>query len=329
MNIGKLLTKSARSFPERLAVVQGELANALFRLGVRPGDNVAVLMYNCPQMLESIFACLKAGLGSVPINFRLHPREFAFIIEHSESKAVLLSPEFIAPLAEIREGIPADCHLISSADAGGEFLDYERLLSAESGHFDDADVESDDVAWLFYTSGTTGMPKGAMLTHRNLLAMTSSFYADMIPGCSPDDVILHAAPLSHGSGLYSLPNIAKAALNVIPERSTFDAEEVLRLIEVYRVTNLFAAPTMIKLLLDSPHLERYDHSSLKALAYGGAPMLLEDTKTALQKLGPMSRAALRAGRIANDDLLSLTPRPRARRHPGADGATRFSGHPAH
>ena len=132
MNIGKLLTKSARSFPERLAVVQGEnsqtyeqfngrankLANALFRLGVRPGDNVTVLMYNCPQMLESIFACLKAGLGSVPINFRLHPREFAFIIEHSESKAVLLSPEFIAPLAEIREGIPADCHLISSADAG-------------------------------------------------------------------------------------------------------------------------------------------------------------------------------------------------------------------
>ena len=300
MNIGKLLTKSARSFPERMAVVQGEnrqtyeqfngrankLANALGRLGVSPGENVAVLMYNCPQMLESIFACFKAGLGSVPINFRLHPREFAFIIEHSESKAVLLSPEFIEPLADIRESIPADCHLISSADAGGEFLDYERLLSAESGHFDDADVESDDVAWLFYTSGTTGMPKGAMLTNRNLLAMTSSFFADMIPGCSPDDVILHAAPLSHGSGLYSLPNIAKAALNVIPERSTFDAEEVLRLIEVYRVTNLFAAPTMIKLLLDSPHLERYDHSSLKALAYGGAPMLLEDTKAALQKLGP-------------------------------------------
>ena len=88
-----------------------------------------------------------------------------------------------------------------------------------------------------------------------------------------------------GAAFYSLPNIAKAALNVIPERSTFDAEEVLRLIEVYRVTNLFAAPTMIKLLLDSPHLERYDHSSLKALAYGGAPMLLEDTKTALQKPG--------------------------------------------
>ena len=106
MNIGKLLTKSARSFPEYPATLQGpekqtyaefdrranQLANGLRRLGAGRGDHVAVLMYNCPQMLESMFACFKAGCGAVPINFRLHPREFAFIIDHSEAKAVLVLP---------------------------------------------------------------------------------------------------------------------------------------------------------------------------------------------------------------------------------------------
>ena len=108
MNIGKLLTKSARTFPENLATAYGSkeltyaefnaranrLANGLKRLGVQQGDNVAVLMYNCPEMLESMFACFKAGCGVIPINFRLHPKEFAFIINHSETKVVIISPEF-------------------------------------------------------------------------------------------------------------------------------------------------------------------------------------------------------------------------------------------
>ncbi len=300
MNIGKLLTKSARSFPDYPATVQGsgkqtyaefnrranQLANGLRRLGAGRGDHVAVLMYNCPQMLESMFACFKAGCGAVPINFRLHPREFAYIIDHSEAKAVLTSPEFAGPLQEVAGLIGGAPRVIATAGAGGEVLDYEQLLASESGEFEDAGVEPGEVAWLFYTSGTTGQPKGAMLTHRNLLAMTSSFYADMMPGCSPDDVVLLAAPLSHGSGLYALPNVAKAALNVIPAGRSFAAEEVLRLIERHRVTNLFAAPTMIKLLLDHPRLDRFDLGSLKALVYGGAPMLVEDTRAALRKLGP-------------------------------------------
>ncbi|NIV95360.1 AMP-binding protein, partial [candidate division KSB1 bacterium] len=93
------------------------------------------------------------------------------------------------------------------------------------------DVSSDDLAWLFYTSGTTGMPKGAMLTHRNLLAMVMNFYADIAPGFTPDDVILHAAPLSHGSGLYGLPNIGKGATNVILASKSFDPELVFQTIE--------------------------------------------------------------------------------------------------
>ncbi|MFH0845447.1 MAG: AMP-binding protein, partial [Pseudomonadota bacterium] len=148
-----------------------------------------------------------------------------------------------------------------------------------------ADVRPDDLAWIFYTSGTTGMPKGAMLTHRNLLAMTMNFYADVCPGFGPDDVKLHAAPLSHATGLYALPSIGKAAANIVLESRSFDPELVFKTIQDYGVTNMFAAPTMVKILVDSPFREKFDRSSLRVLYYGGAPMLVEDMKEAMEKLG--------------------------------------------
>jgi acyl-CoA synthetase (AMP-forming)/AMP-acid ligase II len=300
MNVSQLLTKSARTFPENLAVVHGtkkltyaqfearvnKLANALSKLGIQRGDNVAILQYNYPETLESLFACFKAGCGAVPINFRLHPKECAFIIDHSEAKAVILSGEFNEAIVEIRDRIPNVRHLITLSGAQGEILDYEALLFKEDDRYEDADVHTDDLAWLFYTSGTTGMPKGAMLTHRNLIAASMNFYADICPGFGPDHVVLHAAPLSHGSGIYALPNIGKAATNVILASKSFDAELIFQTIQEHRVTNMFAAPTMIKLMVESPAVDQYDHSSLRALNYGGAPMLVEDLKQAMAKLGP-------------------------------------------
>lgn len=300
MNVGKLLTKSAQTYPDKLAIAHGakrlnyaqfnarsnRMANALYKLGVKQGDNVALLQYNYPEMLESMFACFKAGCGAVPINWRLHPKEFAFIMDHSEAKAAVLSPEFNEAILEVRDRIPNVRSLITLGHAEGELLDYEALLSRESNDFEDTVVHPDDLAWLFYTSGTTGLPKGAMLTHRNLLAMTMNFYADICPGFGPDDVILHAAPLSHGSGCYALPNVGKGAANIILESKSFDPELIFKTIQEYRVTNMFAAPTMIKLMVDSPAVDQYDHSSLKSLNYGGAPMLVEDLKQAMSKLGP-------------------------------------------
>lgn len=299
MNVSKLLTKSAQTFPDNLALVHGpkrltyaqlnsrtnRLVNALRGLGIRQGDNVAVLQYNYPQTLESIFACFKAGLGAVPINFRLHPNEFAFIIDHSEAAAVILSPEFNRAIIHIRERIPKACHLITLSGAEGALLDYEELVSGESDRWEDAEVRPDDLAWLFYTSGTTGKPKGAMLTHRNLLAMTMSFFSDICP-LGPEDAALHAAPLSHGSGLYALPNIAKGAANIILASKSFDPELVFKTIQEYRITNMWAAPTMVKLMVESPAVDRYDLSSLKSLIYGGGPMYVEDLKEAIRKLGP-------------------------------------------
>ncbi len=298
MNTGKFLTKSALSFPERIAIVHGtkqltygqfnaranRLANALLKLGISTGDKVAILQYNYPETFESIFACFKSGCTAVPINFRLHPKEFAYIIDHSDAKAVILSPEFNECIREVRDLIPNCRHLITTSGTESELIDYENLIADESDQWLDVEVKPDDLAWLFYTSGTTGKPKGAMLTHRNLVAMTMNFYGDMAP-LSPDDAILHATPLSHGSGLFALPNIAKAAKNIIPESKSFDPETVFKAIEEHRITNMFAAPTMVKMLIDSPFVDKYDHSSMKALVYGGAPMYVDDLKKAIEKLG--------------------------------------------
>jgi acyl-CoA synthetase (AMP-forming)/AMP-acid ligase II len=300
MNLSMLLTKTARLFPDKPAFIHGNrqisyaqfanrvnrLANALQRLGLKQGENVAILQYNYPQTYESLFACFKSGLGAVPINFRLHPKEFAFIIDHSDSRAVILSSEFNDSIMEVRDRIPGARHLITLGGAAGELIDYETMLDESDDKFIDVDVSPDDLAWLFYTSGTTGMPKGAMLTHRNLLAMSMNFYADMAPGFTPDDVILHAAPLSHGSGLYGLPNIGKGATSVMLPSKSFEPELVFQTIEKYRVTNMFTAPTMIKMLIDHPSVDQYDLSSLRSLNYGGAPMLVEDLKKAIEKLGP-------------------------------------------
>jgi acyl-CoA synthetase (AMP-forming)/AMP-acid ligase II len=299
MNVAKFLTKSALTYPDKLAIVHGGkkltyaqfntrcnmLANAFDKLGIKKGDNVAVLTYNYPETLEAIFACFKAGIGVVPINFRLHPKEFGFIINHSEAKAVIVSEEFNQSIIEVRGMFAQLRSIISLHGAKGEILDYEKLISTASSEWGDVDVEPDHLAWLFYTSGTTGQPKGAMLTHRNLVAMSMNFYADMC-ALGPADAVLHAAPLSHGSGLYALPNIGKAALNVILESKSFSPEVVFRTIQEHKITNMFAAPTMVKLLIDHPSCDQYDHSSMRCLNYGGAPMYVEDLKKALRKLGP-------------------------------------------
>lgn len=170
--------------------------------------------------------------------------------------------------------------------AEGVLLNYEKLISDESNQYTDAEVLPDDLAWLFHTSGTTGNPKGAMLTHRNLLAMVMNFYTDICPNFGPDDAILHAAPISHGSGLYALPNIGKAVTNIILESKSFEPLLVFKTIQDFRITNMFVAPTMVKLLVDSPVIDQYEFSTLKAIVYGGAPMLVEDLKQAMRKLGP-------------------------------------------
>jgi long-chain acyl-CoA synthetase len=161
--------------------------------------------------------------------------------------------------------------------------EHRRLAAADAAP-DVAPVGPDDQAWLFYTSGTTGRPKGVMITHRNLLAATLCYFAD-VDEIGHDDCILHAAPMSHGSGLYSLPHVARAAKQVFPEGGAFDAAEVFDLARTHRGVAMFAAPTMVKRLVDHARTAQPPLDGLKTVIYGGGPMYLADIQDALAVMG--------------------------------------------
>ena len=272
MNLVHLLLQTARRQPDRPALAigkrvvrtYGEMASRVSRLSfarklnLRPGDRIALAMKNCPEFYEVLFACWHAGLTAVPMNAKLHAKEFDYIVENSGAKACFGTP-----------GLPG----IPVSDLN-EFLE-EPTSPAE--------VDPDGTAWLFYTSGTTGVPKGAMLTHRNMLFQTQAYFAD-IDKLSPGDSALHPAPLSHGSGLYGLPHFAVGAVNVIPESGSFDPDEIFSLLDHWPGASFFAAPTMLVRLMGSGAARK--PKNLKTITYGGAPMYVADCLRAIELFGP-------------------------------------------
>ncbi len=257
----------------------GRLAGAFAgRLGLMPGDRIAIAMTNSPAYLEVLFGAWYAGLAAVPMNAKLHAREFAYILENSGARACFLSADLANAISGIASEVRGVEHWI---EAGG--AEYEKLFDGAA--IDPIGAAPDDLAWLFYTSGTTGRPKGAMLTHRNLIAATINYFSD-VDEISLGDSIIHAAPMSHGSGLYILPHVAKGACQVVPESGGFEPDEIFGLIGGYNRATLFFAPTMITRLIDAPGIGDADLANLKTIVYGGGPMYVEDCLRALDALGP-------------------------------------------
>ena len=295
MNLANLLTTAARTYGNRPAVSSGmqvsftygrlasraaSLAAGLTgRLGLKKGDHVAVIMKNCPQYLEVLFGLWYAGLTAVPVNAKLHPNEFAYILDHSGSKVCFTTPDLVENVAPLSAEVDSLEKIISTGET-----DYDQLFS-QPGPGSPIDLAPDDVAWLFYTSGTTGRPKGAMLTHHVIEFMAIVHLAD-IDSVSEQDSIIHAAPLSHGSGMYVMPHIARGANNVIPQSGGFDSAETLELIAHYPGCSFFFAPTMVHRLINDPRIATADLKNLKNLVYGGGPMYLDDLRKALDIFGP-------------------------------------------
>ncbi len=293
MNVAEFLARAAGACGGRPAVSAGEsvhcdyemlarraasMAGFLRReLGMTPGDRVAIVMRNCPAFLEVLYGIWHAGCCAVPVNAKLHPKEMAFILDNAGARCCFATPDLTGTLGSVRGEI-ASLESVVETDAP----DYLAARSSRAVSIEARDP--DDLAWLFYTSGTTGRPKGAMLTHRNLHSMSLSYFADVDP-ISENDSILHAAPMSHGSGLYAVPHVYKAANNVVPESGGFEPAEIFRLIEAYRGVTLFAAPTMVTRLVQSEAMGRADTTNLKTIAYGGGPMYVADLKKAMAALG--------------------------------------------
>jgi len=290
MNLASHLLRSARRLPGQPAVIERDraehsyevlarrtlaLAGALReRLGVAPGGRVALLMRNNAAYVELLYACWAAGAAAIPINFKLHPREAAFILDDAGARVCFVTDEI-------------ETATIDGARSGGAttFIDvdsreYRALLHASPATV--AEVAPDEVAWLFYTSGTTGRPKGVMLTHRNLLSMTLNYLAD-VDSAAAGEHLMHAAPMSHGSGLYILPNVAAAAAQLIPASSGFEVAEIDEILAFVPNVKFFAAPTMVMRLVDGMKGEA---AGLKSIIYGGGPMYVADCLRALDRLGP-------------------------------------------
>lgn len=292
MNLAHLLIRSAERRPEAPALGFGANVAATYRehaersarlagalrgtFGLERGDIVALAMANGPACSEILFAAWHAGCATLPMNARLHPREFAWILNDSGARVCFVGDELAEGFAGIADAVPARI-----VPCGAAVRD--DLLAAQAPGVEE--VGPDALAWLFYTSGTTGRPKGAMLSHGNLRAMNAAYFAS-VDRIAPEDCIVHAAPMTHGSGLYLLPHVERGACQIVPASRGFDPQECLDLIARWPGATFFLAPTMLGRLLRAPGVAEADLGNLKTVVYGGAPMYLEDVLRALDVLGP-------------------------------------------
>ncbi|HEY1475757.1 MAG TPA: AMP-binding protein [Pseudolabrys sp.] len=290
MNIASWLERSALSHPAlpaaakgtRVVASYGELASRAARLagalrercGLAPGERVAIAAKNSPAYLELLYGIWHAGLAAVPANAKLHGAELGYILEHSGARVCFASDGIDA---EIAAHAPNSLERLIAI--GG--AEYEALFAADPVAC--TPRAPDDLAWLFYTSGTTGRPKGAMLTHRSL-AVASHAYAAEVDAVAPGDTILHSAPMSHGSGLYIMMHVARLGVQVTPESGGFEPDEIFALFNAWPRVSMFAAPTMIKRLVACPAELRPEN--IRTLIWGGAPMYVEDALQALDRFGP-------------------------------------------
>src|SRR5438270_5307915 len=266
-------SRTYRELTERVA----RLAGGLRAQGLAPGDRVLLSLENCGEFVELLFGCWAAGLCAVPANARLHPREVEYIAGNSGARLLVATPALAEALAPLAGAVDSLDRVISTRTA-----EYDALVGNSEPLLPEAGSPSDH-AWLFYTSGTTGRPKGAVLSHRNLLFMSHCYYAD-IDAIDERDTHLAAAPLSHGAGLYALPFALKGAHQLaLPH---FDVAAILDALRRHERVSMFAAPTMLTRLAHAPEVPGADLRHLKTIYYGGGPMYVADLEMALGRFGP-------------------------------------------
>jgi long-chain acyl-CoA synthetase len=286
MNVALWLARAAQRFGASTAIGHGRdawcsyrelaqrasaLAAWLHAQGIAPGDRLALFAPNSPQYVVMLWGIWWSGATAVPINAKLHAREVAWILQHSGARL-------------------AYCHA-AGRDALATLVPEVRLLtelpaledtSAPSAPAARADT---DPAWLFYTSGTTGRPKGVVLGARQLREASLGYLSE-VQSVAPGDAMLHPAPLSHGSGLYHLPYVMHGGVNVVPASGGFDPAEVIELAAHWHKASFFAAPTMVRRLVDHALQSGRKPEGLATITYGGGPMYLADIEQALDVIGP-------------------------------------------
>ncbi|MCB2074429.1 MAG: AMP-binding protein [Novosphingobium sp.] len=288
MNLALWLHRAARLWPDRPALLHGAdvvadyaaFADRAARLAARlcdefhfvSGDRAALFLKNSPDYLTILYAVWYAGGAVVPINAKLHPREAGWIVANAQAKLLFADPGVAEEIAdhcrdEGHETLPAD------AQAGDALPQPAPAARAGS-----------DLAWLFYTSGTTGRPKGVMMSHAMLTDMALTYFAD-VDEVRGEDAALYAAPMSHGAGIYNFMHVLRGARHVVPRSGGFDADEIIALAPQLGSVHMFAAPTMVSRLLAAAKDAGWHGEGLRTVVYGGGPMYLADIEAALDWFG--------------------------------------------
>ena len=295
MNLAHLLQRQALQHPDRAAIFCGPQAVAthaqwaqraarvgarLRQAGLQPGERVLLFMRNHPRYLELLFGAWWAGLVAVPVNAKLHLREVQWIVDNAQARWAFVTRDTVPDPAELG-GLDG----VIDADSAA----CDAWVNEGEGQAEVAERAPGDTAWLFYTSGTTGRPKGVMITHRNLLTMGLGYFND-VDHVDAQDVIAYAAPMSHGAGLYAIPHLMAGARHVVPASGGFDAAELFDLGRALGPLSLFAAPTIVKRIVDEAQAQGLTPAQcgqcFKTIVYGGAPMYAADIRRALHTMGP-------------------------------------------
>ena len=299
MNTTEFLSIASAICPEKCAIVfegcrrsfselnerVNRLGSALMKLGVQKGDRVAMLQVNTSQCVEVYFAVAKIGAIYVPLNFRAKGAELTYMLNSSESNTILIGDRYIDLVESVKPDLETVKNYISLDDKHDGMLYYEDLIREGSPEDIYIDIGDDDTTILMYTAGTTGFPKGVMLSH-------NSFSIYVLENVTPADPIseegnILTVPLYHVAGIQAMMAAIYGGRTLVMERQ-FEPVEWMSLVQAEKANRAMMVPTMLKQLMDNPEFNNYDLSSLKVITYGAAPMPLEVIKKAVESFPGVS-----------------------------------------
>jgi len=293
MNTSEFLTIATAICPDKEAIVfednrftfsqlserVNRLANALTTMGVEKGERVALLHVNCNQCIEGYFAVAKLGAIYVPLNFRAKQHELSYMINTAEAHTVIVGERYLELIDSIRPEMPSVKNYISIDSPHEGMVYYEDALAVASDDEVFTEIGDDDTTILMYTAGTTGFPKGVMLSHNSF----SIYVLENVTPADPtvDESNILTVPLYHVAGIQAMMAAIYGGRMLVMERQ-FEPVEWMELVQKEKIGRAMMVPTMLKQLLDHPDFEKYDLSSLQVITYGAAPMPLPVIKKAME-----------------------------------------------